>query len=67
VSLADRRLTGFEALIRWNHAQRGLVPPATFIPIAEESGLITDLGDWVTHAACRQMRACRTGSGRGRR
>jgi diguanylate cyclase (GGDEF)-like protein/PAS domain S-box-containing protein len=56
VSLPDRRLTGFEALIRWNHAQRGLIPPATFIPIAEESGLITDLGDWVTHAGCRQMR-----------
>lgn len=57
LSLPDRRLTGFEALIRWNHAQRGLIPPATFIPIAEENGLMTDLGDWVTNAACRQMRA----------
>ncbi|WP_158046366.1 sensor domain-containing phosphodiesterase [Skermanella pratensis] len=56
LSLPDRRLTGFEALIRWNHAQRGLIPPATFIPIAEENGLMTDLGDWVTTAACRQMR-----------
>ncbi|EWY39379.1 diguanylate cyclase [Skermanella stibiiresistens SB22] len=56
LSLHDRRLVGFEALIRWNHIQRGLIPPATFIPIAEENGLMSDLGDWVTNTACHQMR-----------
>jgi len=54
VSLPDRRLTGFEALLRWRHPARGMISPAEFIPIAEEIGLIGLLGDWVLRAACRE-------------
>jgi diguanylate cyclase (GGDEF)-like protein len=54
VGLPERRLTGFEALLRWRHPVRGLVPPADFIPLAEEIGLIELIGDWVLRMACRE-------------
>lgn len=50
-------LTGAEALVRWRHPSRGLLSPATFVPLAEETGLILPLGDWVLDAACRQAAA----------
>ena len=56
VSLSSRRITGAEALIRWNHPTRGLVPPAQFIPVAEECGLIQSIGAWVLREACKQAR-----------
>jgi diguanylate cyclase (GGDEF)-like protein len=63
VRMTDGRATGFEALVRWNHPERGLVPPGEFIPLAEETGAITGIGRWVLREALRQGAAWSTATG----
>jgi diguanylate cyclase (GGDEF)-like protein len=55
INLATMNIMGFEALMRWNHPQRGIVPPTEFIPIAEDTGLIIDLTLWILRKSCNQM------------
>ncbi len=56
LDLATGRIVGVEALMRWTHPARGVIPPTTFIPIAEASGLIKPMGTWLVHEACRTVR-----------
>jgi EAL domain-containing protein (putative c-di-GMP-specific phosphodiesterase class I) len=56
VQVDDGVVTGFEALVRWQHPRRGLLGPMEFIPLAEETGMITELGRWIMSEACRQAR-----------
>ncbi|MDD0976240.1 putative bifunctional diguanylate cyclase/phosphodiesterase [Pseudomonas fontis] len=59
LDLTDGRIVGLEALVRWRHAERGLLPPSEFVPLAEQSGLIVPLGYWVISRALRDMQALR--------
>jgi EAL domain-containing protein (putative c-di-GMP-specific phosphodiesterase class I) len=54
IDLASGRVTAFESLLRWNHPERGMVPPVEFISVTEETGMIVPLGEWVLHAACSE-------------
>ena len=55
LDFTTRRVTGFEALIRWRHPVKGMIPPMHFIPVAEQTGLIVEIGEWVINQACREI------------
>jgi diguanylate cyclase (GGDEF)-like protein/PAS domain S-box-containing protein len=56
IDLATRRIFGAEALLRWKHPKLGMIPPSRFVPVAEEAGLVGQIGEWVLRTACRQIR-----------
>jgi len=56
IDLATRRIFGAEALLRWKHPKLGMIPPSRFVPVAEEAGLVGQIGEWVLYTACRQIR-----------
>jgi diguanylate cyclase (GGDEF)-like protein len=60
IDLNTQQLTGFEALVRWNHPKRGLIYPMEFIPLAEEHGLINPIGAWILQEACRELKLLQT-------
>lgn len=66
VDLDNREIIGFEALLRWDHPERGVLPPAEFLSVAEETGLIVPLGRWVLYEACRTAAEWRAGISDGR-
>ena len=59
VGVRDGQVSGVEALVRWQHPTQGMINPGEFVPVAEDAGLMLAMGEWVLHAACRQMRAWR--------
>jgi diguanylate cyclase (GGDEF)-like protein len=65
VDMATRQALGFEALVRWAHPTRGLIPPLRFIPLAEDAGLMSELGEWVLTEACTQARSWEAPEGEG--
>ena len=65
IDMSSGRILGFEALARWHQPERGFVPPVDFIPLAEGTGLICQLGTWILEQACRQAPAWTESEGRG--